>query len=449
MNKNLKNISHTKNPIQADIRRFIWMLHSLMNEDKLWSSKISEEVSQASDPLITAAILWFVTDSYRKIKIADYLKETYKALEKRFYMKLDKITPQSPWKEHMEAFHVALSLLMKGYEYIDVEKLKNSILDTFWCKNKGFVDNLLKENPLEEEAPTMFFMILLKSGWKEYDILDKFVEKIFKGDHKDVKPLSIYWISEFLLLLNENRELYEHFKNSMFIYLHNISGIILKMFTGEDKYSHMPLDDLMIGFLTLENILRISKNDGVNKELKRLHKNLLDYIVYEAESKLIEVDKSFIRKLVEHSSDENKIRFDIINLALLIGSLEKSRKHIVTYFTEYDLAESGKIQKVSFITGILMITSSPIIFLLSLPFLLSLVSHIVQNMTRIEIFFNDIVVILSFSLFLLFLFLAGLNILYSLTKQSIKKWSDITREIKEAYKIIKILYDEIKGWLKF
>jgi hypothetical protein len=205
----------------------------------------------------------------------------------------------------------------------------------------------------------------------------------------------------------------------------------------------------MIGFLALENILCISKNDGVNKELKRLHKNLLDYIVYEAESKLIEVDKSFIRKLVEQSSDENKIRFDIINLALLIGSLEKSRKHIVTYFTEYDLAESGKIQKVSFITGILMITSSPIIFLSSLPFLLSLVSHIVQNMTRIEIFFSDIVVILSFSLFLPLLFLAGLNILYSLTKQSIKKWSDVAKEIKEAYKIIKIIYNEIMRLVKF
>jgi hypothetical protein len=450
MRKNLKQLIYRKNLtrtkskdlVQAEIKTLIHMMESLKNEDGLWSSKISE-ISCESDPFVTAAILWFITDAYEKARVSHKLRGTYKVLEKRLYVKIDELTSQTKWRERLEAFQILLLLLAKGSKYIDYKRLKTSTLDIFWKKNEDILEDIVKIDPLTEPNPAIIMITLLlsdKKGKKELEILKKFMEELIESKTGEADMFSVYWISELLILLYKDEELNDSFKQRYIQQsFHKMSGMMKSMFVREDEIWTTPFDKLALSFLTIGNLLYLSKNLAVRDEkLESMHKKMLEYILDIIRIETIRLEKRLARAILEVPSKENekeRVNLDSMILALTIASLEKSRKLIVNYVTEYDLTVFEKIRKISFIVGVLML----------------IMAGLLLNLTFIQIFFQRDPFLLPHNLsyllpLIIYFFISvGVNILYRLARQSLWKWDDLKKAIIDAIIIvIKVIFSIFK-----
>jgi hypothetical protein len=419
----------SKGPVQTELLTLINILECLKNEDGLWSSKFSR-ISRHSDPSITAIILWFVTDAYQKAGIADKLKGTYQVLEKRLYVKLDEITSQSSWRDYLEAFQISLLLLRKGSKYVDVKRLRTT-LNAFLKRNEKILDKMITEaDPLSEPTPAIVLMTLWLSnskGMDDIDILKKFIEQV--TIREDVDVFSLYWITELLVLLYNDKRINNDFKRKYLEKVfYNISGAVKGMFTTKE-IQYLPFDKMALNFFTIGNLLHLSKAlDKKDEALESIHKETLNYIIRNARIEALRLEKEVVRGLLEgvfEETNENRMIMDLITLALAIGALEKSRKLIVSYVTEYDLASFEKVQKTSFVIGTLMLVLAGALVSLTLSHVFS--QHGISS--------GNIFLFLLSSLPMLI----GASILYRLAKQSLQKWEDLGRAI----------IDGITIWRKF
>ncbi|MCQ5340598.1 MAG: hypothetical protein NO483_02675 [Candidatus Methanomethylicia archaeon] len=417
----------SKDPVQAELLTLINILECLKNEDGLWSSKFSR-ISHYSDPSITAIILWFVTDAYQKAGIADKLKETYQVLEKRLYVKLDKITSQRSWRDYLEVFQISLPLLLKGSNYVDIERLRTT-LNAFLKSNEKISHKMITDaDPLNEPTPTIVLMTIWLSnskGMDNIDILKKFIERA--TIREDVDVFSLYWITELLVLLYNDKKMNSDFKRKYLEKVfYNISGTVKGMFTTKE-IQYLPFDRMVLNFFTIGNLLHLSKAlDKKDEALESIHKETLNYIIRIARIEALKLEEEVVRGLLEgvfEETNENRMIIDLITLALAIGALEKSRKLIVSYVTEYDLASFQNVQKTSFAIGTLMFLLA--IVSLSLTF---------QELSQHGISLGNILFFIppiSLSSLLIFI---GVNIFYRLARQSLQRWKDLKRAIIDGIK---------------
>ncbi|MEM0057168.1 MAG: hypothetical protein QXH96_01655 [Candidatus Geothermarchaeota archaeon] len=410
-----------RKPLYIEVKGLLGELESRKEWNKLWSSRL---LGDKPDIFVSSVVLWFTHEAYEKLKMKDRLKESYYALKDIILRRLKKMDlALLNFREWLEIFQASLSLLRKGQKYVNVSEMRNALIEIV-KKNmeiiKGWLLNFDVIDPLKNFCPTVVLMTMLEislddsEGFSE--TFKKFLERISEGS-TEVDPMAVYWISELLLAYICQKSKSGH---EMHEIIRKVALEIYKLAVYEEmspeRISKLPLDKLLTYFLAGRNLLNISREiDLPTKELEKRYHLMLDFILHAGLIEFMNMKANLtplFKSIYFEEGGSSYYSFDTITLSLLIGSLEKSSRHIVTYITEYDLSKIEKIHKISFGIGSSLIIGS--------SFLLALILT-----GKLDLGFLYGIIMLS----TIYAIIVGLKIVYDLTKQSIKNLSDLKRDL--------------------
>ena len=177
-----------------------------------------------------------------------------------------------------------------------------------------------------------------------------------------------------------------------------------------------------------------------DEELEDIHRSTLEQIIRTARIEALRFEKELVKGLLEGSyeeADKYKAIMDLMTLAFTIGALEKSRKLIVSYVTEHDLASLGMVQKVSLVIGMLML-----IFAIPTGFMLYQQLPQLSGLLSVFPLLSFIIPFIPFMVPIFMVSIGG-NILWRLTKQSLQKWEDLGKAVIDGIKKVVKWFKEI------
>ena len=448
--------SKCREPLYLELKDMLSVLINVREANKLWSSRYQYE---GVDLFTSSIILWFTKDAFKKFRLNDELMSSYKALESFITLKLSEIEtlsniPPENLLEILQGF-VTISSIHRSKE------LELKIYDVFTCnKSKGTLPILIRRhNPYECQLSTLIILSMLQVSklQNQKNILLNYIEEYLDQVSKvktanGIDVSSLYWIIVAIdKLLEMNLSKNPNFKHKITLAVKSVEYAVSKS-VHERILEDLPLDKALWYYHIIEKLISVKKKlkEDIEKSIKSIHKELMNNIIVSGRiSWITSTYGSLLYNLRREDVDISSyysyidsiatINLDLITLSLLISALVGMKKHIITYVTEYDLRLVGKIQLIAFIMGVL--------FLVIGSCLCTHIQQVIQFLRPYIVLYMPLDtkhmfwIILSIALYLV---IAGISLLYDLSRGAIMKTKDIGKTMLKPIRILKILREVVK-----